>query len=70
MYNVLLTCRTEELLISTEQIFDSIKTEAEAETVIRILWERVPELTEQQEKELHKLGRKIRKRFNMKPIKI
>ncbi len=70
MYNVLLTCRLEELLINTEQIFDSIKTEAEAETVIRILWERVPELTEQQEKELHKLGRKIRKRFNMKPIKI
>ena len=69
-WNVLLTCKPEELLKETEQLFDLIKTEAEAETVIRMLWVRVPELTEQQEKELHKLGRKIRKKFNMKPVKV
>lgn len=70
MYNILLTCKPEELLKNTELIFDSISTEADAETVIRTLWKRVPELTEQQEKELHKLGRKIRKKFNMKPVKL
>jgi len=70
MYNVLLTCKPEELYKNTEQIFDSIRTEAEAEIVIRMLWGRVSELTEEQEKELHKLGRKIRKKFNMKPVKI
>lgn len=61
---------TDELYKNTERIFASIKTEAEAEIVIRILWGRVSELTEEQEKELHKLGRKIRKKFNMKPVKI
>ena len=61
---------TDELYKNTERIFASIKTEAEAEIVIRILWGRVSELTEEQEKALHKLGRKIRKKFNMKPIKI
>ena len=30
----------------------------------------VYELTDSQEKELHKLGRKIRKKFNMKPVKL
>ena len=59
---------TDELYKNTERIFASIKTEAEI--VIRILWGRVSELTEEQEKELHKLGRKIRKKFNMKPVKI
>ena len=39
-----------------------------AETFIRILWNRVPELTDEQEKRLHQLGRKVRKQFNMKPI--
>lgn len=70
MFDVLLTCKPEELLHYFEQEFDSIKTEAEAETVIRLLWSRVPELTEQQEKELHKLGRKLRKKYNMKPVKM
>lgn len=38
-------------------------------TTIRILWSRVPELTDEQEKRLHQLGRKVRKRFHMKPIR-
>lgn len=70
MFEILLTCKTEELLYHTEQLFESLKDENEADQLIRILWKRVSELTDEQEKELHKLGRKIRKRFNMKPIKI
>lgn len=41
MYNVLLTCKPDELYKNTERIFASIKTEAEAEIVIRILWGRL-----------------------------
>ena len=70
MFNILLTCKVEELYKNTEQLLDSIKTEEQAEMVIRMLWKRVSELAEEQEKELHKLGRKIRKKFNMKPIKL
>lgn len=70
MFEILLICRAEELLYNTEQLFESLKDANEAEQLIRTLWKRVPELTDKQEKELHKLGRKIRKKFNMKPIKI
>lgn len=70
MFNILLTCKAEDLYKNTEQLLDSIKTEEQAEMVIRMLWKRVSELTEEQEKELHKLGRKIRKKFNMKPVKL
>lgn len=70
MFEILLTCTTEELLYNTEELLDSLKDENEAEQLIRILWKRVPELTDEQEKELHKLGRKIRKIFNMKLVKI
>lgn len=70
MFEILLSCKTEELLYNTERLFVSLKDEIEAEELIRTLWKRIPELTIQEEKELHKLGRKIRKKFNMKPIKI
>jgi len=40
-----------------------------AKKLIRILWKRVPALMVQQEKELHKLDKKMRKKFNMKPIR-
>lgn len=70
MYEILLTCKTKELSYKTEQFFESLKDENEAEQLIRTLWKRVPELTVEQEKELHQLGRKIRKKFNMKPIRI
>jgi hypothetical protein len=70
MFDVLSTCQPEELLHCFEQIFDTIETEVEAETVIRLLQKRATELTDQQEKEIHKLGRKLRKKFNMKPVKI
>lgn len=70
MFEIVLTCKVEELLYNTEQLFKTLKDENEAEQLIRVLWKRIPELTNEQEKELHKLGRKIRKKFNMKPIKI
>ena len=69
MFEILAICRAEELLKHTEQFFEVLKNEEEAENLIRTLWKRVPELTDQQEKELHKLGRKIRKKFNMKPVR-
>lgn len=59
---------TRKLLQYTEQVAISLKTKEEAEQLLRILLKRVPKL-EQQEKELHKVGRKIRKRLFMKPIK-
>lgn len=68
MFEILSVCKPEELLEYTEQFYPLLENEEEAEKFIRILWKRVPELTTQQEKELHKLGRKIRKKFNMKPI--
>lgn len=69
MFEIISTCKPEELLHCTEQLFPSLKSAEDAEKLIRILWKRVPELTVPQEKELHKLGRKIRKKFNMKPIR-
>lgn len=39
------------------------------EAFIRIFWKRVLELTDEQERRLHQLGRKVRKQFNMKPIR-
>ena len=70
MFEILLTCKREELLFYTQKISLSIKTKEEAEELIRTLWKRVPELSIEQEKELHRLGRKIRKRFGMKPVVI
>ena len=46
----------------------SLKLE-NVEEFICALKKRVPELTVEQEKKLHKLGRKILKQFNMKPIR-
>lgn len=69
MFDVFVTCKPEELLYNTEGVFPTLKTKEEAEKLLRILLKRVCELSESQEKELHKDGRKIRKKFNMKPIK-
>lgn len=69
MFEIISTCKPEELMYNTEQLFPSLGNAEDAEKLIRILWKRVPELTVPQEKELHKLGRKIRKKFNMKPIR-
>lgn len=68
MFEILSVCKLEELLQDTEQFYPLLENEEDAKKLIRILWNRVPELTIQQEKELHKLGRKIRKKSNMKPI--
>ena len=69
MYEILTICKPEELLRYSEELSVQLETAEEAEKFIRILWKRVPELTVQQEKELHQLGRKVRKRFHMKPIR-
>lgn len=68
LFDILLNCRVEELQKEAEQIVNSIEKN-EVETFIRILWKRVPELTVEQEKQLHKLGRKVLKKFGMKPIR-
>ena len=68
MFDELTTCKPEELQEYAERIAETLNAD-DAETFIRILWNRVSELTDEQEKRLHQLGRKVRKRFNMKPIR-
>ena len=70
MFEILLTCKTEELQKNAEMISASLESNNDVETFIRALKTRVPELTVEQEKRLHKLGRRILKQFNMKPIRI
>lgn len=50
MFKILLTCKTEELLYNTEQFLASLKDENEADQLIRTLWKRIPELTDEQKK--------------------
>lgn len=68
MFDELTACRPEELQEHAERIAKTLDSD-NAETFIRILWKRVPELTDEQEKRLHQLGRKVRKKFHMKPIR-
>lgn len=68
MFDELTTCKPEELQEHAEGIAKMLNAD-NAETFIRILWNRVPELTDEQEKSLHQLGRRVRKQFNMKPIR-
>jgi len=68
VFEILLTCKPEELQQNAERISVSLESE-NVEEYIRALKKRVPELTVEQEKKLHKLGRKILKQFNMKPIR-
>lgn len=68
MFDELKTCKPEELQEYAERIAMMLNAD-NAETFIRILWNRVPELTSEQEKRLHQLGRKVRKRFHMKPVR-
>lgn len=70
MFDILLTCSVDELYGYAKEIAESIDSEKMAEDFIRTLFKRVPELTDLQEKELHKIGRKVRKKFGMKPIHI
>jgi len=68
MFDELITCAVEDLYKEAEDISKTLKKE-DVETFIRTLKKRVPELTVVQEKELHRLGRKILKQFDMKPIR-
>lgn len=68
MFEILISCKPEELQEHAERIAGTLDRD-NAEAFIRILWKRVPELTEEQERSLHQLGRKVRKQFHMKPIR-
>ena len=70
MFDVIFTCKIEDLYHYVEQITEGLTSEREAEEFIRALFKSIPELTESQEKKLHRLGRKVRKRFGMKPVKM
>lgn len=59
MFEILSVCKPEELLQYTAQFYPLLGNEEDAERLICILWNRVSDLTIQQEKELHNLGRKI-----------
>lgn len=64
MFEILLTCSPEKLQYYAEEIAQNLEAE-QVEAFIRTLWKRVPELSVEQEKKLHQLGRKTLKRFHM-----
>ena len=68
MFEILLSCKIEELYQHAEQISKKLEKE-NVEPFIRTLWKRVPELSVPQEKKLHAFGRRILKQFDMKPIR-
>ncbi len=68
MFEILLTCTTQELQKYAEEISQDIQKD-DVETFIRTLWKRVPDLSVEQEKKLHQLGRRVLKRFNMGRIR-
>lgn len=63
-------CKTDELLGITESFLNAVESVEEAEKFIKALWARAPELTDEQEKEIHKVGRKVRKKLSMPPVKM
>ena len=68
MFEILLSCKPEELQYHAERIAQELRQE-DVEPFIRTLWKRVPELSVEQEKKLHQLGRKTLKRFHMSRIR-
>lgn len=69
MFEILRDCKTDDLYKNAEKLASELVSEEEARKWIIALFQRVPELTEVQERELHKLGRKVRKKFGMKPVR-
>lgn len=63
MFKELLNCSVDELQQYAEKMSLTLKEE-NVELFIRTLWKRVPELNVEQEKNIHRLGRKILKQFN------
>lgn len=45
MFEILSVCKLEELLQDTEQFYPLLENQEDAKKLIRILWNRVPELT-------------------------
>ena len=69
MYEEMMTCRINDLSEIAERLAELTSEEMAREWIIT-LFKRAPELTEDQEKKLHQLGRKVRKKFGMKPIRM
>lgn len=70
MFDELLGCSTDELYANAVRLAEQLTTEEMAKEWIITLFKRVPELTEEQEKKLHQLVCKVRKKFGMKPVRI
>ena len=66
----MMTCRINDLYEIAERLAETITSEEMAREWIITLFKRAPELTEEQEKKLHQLGRKVRKKFGMKHIRM
>jgi len=70
MYEEMMTCRINDLYEIAERLAETLTSEEMAKEWIITLFKRALELTEEQEKKLHQLGRKVRKKFGMKPIRM
>lgn len=70
MYEEMMIRRINDLYEIAERLAETITSEEMAREWIITLFKRAPELTEEQEKKLHQLGRKVRKKFGMKPIRM
>ena len=70
MYEEMMICRINDLYEIAERLAETITSEEMAREWIITLFKRAPELTEEQEKKLHQLSRKVRKKFGMKPIRM
>ena len=70
MYEEMMICRINDLYKIAERLAETLTSEEMAREWIITLFKRAPELTEEQEKKLHQLSRKVRKKFGMKPIRM
>lgn len=70
MFDELLSCSTDELYSNAVRLAEQLITEEMAREWIITLFQSTPELNAEQEKKLHQLGRKVRKKFEMKPVRI
>ncbi|MBD3109121.1 hypothetical protein IEO70_12260 [Bacillus sp. AGMB 02131] len=68
MFKEMMTCTTEDLYEIAEKLATTLTSEEMAREWI--ITQRAHELSDEQEKKLHQLGRKVRKKFGMKPVRI
>lgn len=70
MFDILETCSADELYRNAKILANELTSEDMAREWIIALFRRTSELTVEQEKKLHQLGRKVRKKFRMKPVRL